>query len=150
MKEYIDKQKIIKIARSNLKTCDPEELASFVSKIEEHKPAAVYCVFPGVKLGTIAGMNEELSSLRYEEETVISVYKYGNDVLVRTDKENEYTYDEVMENTDVVRADGCTILTDEPFITTANLASHVKELIGFWNDTNMSASEFKAQEGETL
>lgn len=141
MKEYIEKSKVVKLAKSSIKNCPSEELAAFTTKIESYKPAAVFSVFPGVKLGTIAGMNEEMSVLRYEEETVIAVYKHGDDILVRTDKENEYTYDEIMANTDIVRTDSCHVLTDEPFITTAHLAAHVNELINFWNETNTPASE---------
>lgn len=141
MKEYIEKSKIVRMAKSCMPSCPSEEMDVFATRIENHKPAAVYSIFPGVKIGMISGMDDDISVLKYDEETVVSVYRHGDSILVRTDCENEYTYEEIMENTDIVRTNDCKVLTDEPFLTTANLARHVRELIMIWNETNVPVSK---------
>ena len=142
MKEYIEKSKIVRLAKSCMPSCPRDEMNAFATRVEGYKPAAVYSIFPGVKLGMISGMEEDdVSILKYDEETVVAVYRCGDDIVVKTDEDNEYFYADIMENTNTVRTNDCKVITDEPFITTANLAKHVRELITIWNETNVPVAE---------
>lgn len=137
MKQYMEKEKIKKLIRTGIKNAPADKLEEYLtSRIDAAKPSAVYSIFPGVKIGFINPVDEERTKLFYEERIVTCVYSCDDSIIVRLDDGIEYLYEDIMENTDLVRTNDCKIVSEEPFITTANLARNVKELIELYNDYN--------------